>query len=116
MTLAELRSHVRHLARTGASPREVAELEVLAGQRVAVPFAAVVFTLLGAGMGIRPQRASASVGLGVSVLVLFAYYVLMFMGMAFGQTGTLAPGLAAWLPNLLCGALALWRLHALARN
>jgi lipopolysaccharide export system permease protein len=115
MTVGELHDHVRRLNRTGASAREVAELEVLAGQRVAVPCAAMVFALLGAGMGIRPQRASASVGLGVSVLVLFAYYVLMFTGMAFGQTGSLPPLLAAWLPNAVCGALALWRLKALSR-
>ncbi|MEB3329104.1 MAG: LptF/LptG family permease [Candidatus Sericytochromatia bacterium] len=115
MTVRELREHVQRLTRTGASAREVAELEVLAGQRISVPCAALVFVLLGAGMGIRPQRASASVGLGVSVLVLFVYYVLMFTGMAFGQTGALAPVVAAWLPNVACGVLALWRLRALSR-
>lgn len=113
MSAGELRAHVDRLARTGGSPREVAELQVLFHQRLAVPFAAVVFTLLGAGMGIRPQRSSAGVGLGVSILVIFAYYVLMFLGMAMGQTGALPPALAAWLPNLVCGTLAAWRLRRL---
>ena len=80
-----------------------------------MPFAAVVFALLGASMGIRPQRQSASVGLGVSILVIFAYYVVMFVAMALGQTQQLPPWLAAWAPNLLCGGLAAYRLRQLAQ-
>jgi len=39
----------------------------------------------------------------------------MFVSMALGQTGQMAPWLAAWAPNLVCGSLAVWRLRALAR-
>lgn len=115
MSARELAAHMDRLAHTGASHRELAELGVLWHQRLAVPFAAVVFALLGASMGIRPQRASPGVGLGVSILVIFAYYVVMFVAMALGQTGQLAPWLAAWAPNLVCGGVAAWRLRALAQ-
>ena len=115
MSARELAGHMDRLARTGGTAREHAELGVLWHQRLAVPFAAVVFALLGASMGIRPQRQSASVGLGVSILVIFAYYVVMFVAMALGQTQQLPPWLAAWAPNLLCGGLAAYRLRQLAQ-
>ena len=115
MSAGELAGHMGRLARTGGTARELSELGVLWHQRFAVPFAAVVFVLLGASMGIRPQRQSASVGLGVSILVIFAYYVVMFVAMALGQTGQLPPWLAAWAPNLICGGLAVFRLRQLAQ-
>lgn len=114
MSAKELGNHMNRLARTGASPRELGELGVLWHQRFAVPCAAIVFALLGAGMGIRPQRSSASVGLGLSILVIFAFYLVMFLGMALGQTGQVPPWLGAWAPDLVAGSLALWRIRQLS--
>lgn len=115
MNARELAEHIHRLAATGAQGREINELRVLWHQKFAVPFACLVFALVGAPMGLAPQRGSGAIGLGLSVLVIFVYYVLMFVSMALGQTGALSAGTAAWLPNVVAGALGLAQLRRLAR-
>lgn len=113
MNARELAAHIRSLQATGAQGRDVNELKVLLQQKFAVPFACLVFALVGAPMGLAPQRGSGAIGLGLSVLVIFIYYVLMFVSMALGQTGAVNATLAAWMPNAvaaLLGAGQLWRL------
>jgi len=70
-------------------------------QRIAVPFACFIFSMIGVPLGIQRQRSSSSVGLGISVIVIFAYYAIMSMAMALGQGGTLPAFTAVWIPNFL---------------
>jgi lipopolysaccharide export system permease protein len=116
MNARELAAHVKRLQATGASGRELNELRVMWHQKLAVPFACLVFALVGAPMGLAPQRGSSAIGLGLSVLVIFVYYVLMFVSMAMGQTGALPAGVAAWLPNVVAASLGLFQLRRLARH
>ena len=81
-------------------------------QKFAIPFTCVSFALVGALLGIRPQRTSGALGLGLSVLIIFAYYVMLSVCQALGQTGNIPPILAAWIPNLVTlvsGGFLLWR-------
>jgi lipopolysaccharide export system permease protein len=115
MNANELAAHIRRLEATGAQGREINELRVLWQQKFSVPFACFVFALVGAPMGLSPQRGSGALGLGLSVLVIFVYYILMFVSMAMGQTGTLPPIVAAWLPNGVAASLGAIQLRRLAR-
>lgn len=114
MNAGELDAHIDRLRSTGQQGREVNELMVQYHQKFAVPFASLVFALIGAPMGLRPQRSTSSIGLGLSILVIFIYYILMFVCMAMGQTGALPAWLAAWLPNMVAGAIGLFHLRRLA--
>ncbi|MDC0977734.1 LptF/LptG family permease [bacterium] len=108
MNLWELSSHIEKQKGFGA---DVTELRVKWHQKIAVPFACFIFILLGAPMGIRPQRSSSSVGLGLSILIVFLYYLLLSVGMWVGLLGVLNPLLAAWLPNILIGIYGVYSLQ-----
>ena len=71
----------------------------------ALPFSCLVFALLGAPLGLSPQRSSSSIGLGLSVLIVFFYYFLTFVSMAFGELRIISPFLSAWLPNFIVGGV-----------
>jgi lipopolysaccharide export system permease protein len=107
MNIGELSAYIRQQSGFGAN---VTKLRVQWHQKLAIPFACVIFVLLGSQMGIRPQRSSAGVGLGISVLVIFAYYVMLSVFMWFGQSG-FSPLLAAWLPNILIGGYGFYGLY-----
>ena len=79
-------------------------------------FASLVFVLVGAPMGLKPNRSSSGIGLGVSILVIFIYYILMFVCMAMGQIGAVPAVAAAWLPNLVAGAIGVGLLVRQARH
>lgn len=107
MNIRELRDHIRRLEESGARGSGLNELNVQLHQKLSVPFACLVFMLIGAPLGLRPNRSSSSLGLGLSILIIFVYYVAMFIFMAMGQTGYLPPALAAWMPNLLATSIGI---------
>ncbi len=102
MTLVELKEHISMLKAQGASSKR---LEVRYHQRLAIPWAGVVFVLIGAPLAIVPHRGSSSMGVGLSVLIIFIYYVLLSFGQALGDAGEIPPLLAAWLPNMVLGGV-----------
>ena len=82
---------------------DVRSLWVMFHLRLAVPWASVVLALVGAALGVRPQRSGSGsgVGLGLSVVIVFAYYVIMSFCQSLGQGGYLPPVVAAWSPNVI---------------
>ncbi len=88
------------------SGARAAEVEV--ARRIALPFASFIFALVGAPLGVRPQRAGKGVGFGLSILIIFAYWVTFQITLLLGRTGALPPALAAALPNLAGIAAAIW--------
>jgi len=84
--------------------------------KMSIPFACLVFSLLGAPLGLRPKRASSSIGLGLSIIIIFGYYVLMSISVAFGELRWLTPFTAAWIPNVLTGGVGWYLLHRAAKG
>lgn len=69
--------------------------------RIAAPWAALCFAVLGFPLGLRPQRATAGIGFGLSLAVIFIYYILFNVLRGFGEQNTISPVVAAWLPNAI---------------
>jgi lipopolysaccharide export system permease protein len=109
MTLRELREHVK---RTRASGGDVVRLNVDEQMRYSFPFASFIVMLLGSPLTGAIRRGGQALGFGLALLISFTYYVLLEVGKTFGYNGTLAPALAAWLPNLAflaAGLFGLWK-------
>ena len=108
MTIRELKQHIAILRREQV---RTSFFEVELQQRVAVPFACFVFSMIGVPLGIQRQRSSSSIGLGISVIVIFVYYSVMSMAMALGQGGTLPAFIAVWIPNFLGVLTGMFFIH-----
>jgi len=70
-------------------------------RKFSVPFACLVFGLVGVPLGIRPARAVRSRGFTVSLAVIFIYYLLLTTGETLAQKDVLSPILALWTPNAI---------------
>jgi len=103
------------IVRVSRDEQKIRKLLIRIQQKIAIPFACVVFCLVGAVLGTRPQRTSKSTGFGISVLVILAYYLLMSLGDALGLSGILLPWIAAWLPNMFGFGAGGWLLIRAAR-
>lgn len=99
--------------KTGA---DVSKLLVELYVKTAVPFACFIFTLLGAPLGLNPQRTSNSVGIGLSLLVVIFYYILMATGEWLGLINVLPPFIAAWTPNIVIGVIGIFLLYKKANE
>jgi lipopolysaccharide export system permease protein len=76
-------------------------------RRLALPFAPILFALLGVALGIRRSRGARSWGMLLCIGLVFTYYMLLSFGTFLAEQGTLPAGLALWLPNLVFGATAI---------
>ncbi|HWP66925.1 MAG TPA: LPS export ABC transporter permease LptF [Candidatus Limnocylindria bacterium] len=92
--------------------RELAEYH----RKFAIPFACVVFGLLGLPLGVQPGRAVKSRGFTVSVVVIFVYYILLSVGQALAEQDRMPAALGLWLPNLVLGIAGLVIFHRAARE
>jgi lipopolysaccharide export system permease protein len=113
MNINNLRDYIALKEKMGV---QTTDLKIQLNMKFAIPFASLVFALLGAPLGLSPRRASGSIGLGISIIVIFFYYITMFIAMAIGEMKVIPPGLAAWLPNLATGAVGLYILRQKAEQ
>jgi lipopolysaccharide export system permease protein len=102
MTIAELREFIGLKEKMGV---DVTDFKIQLNMKMSIPFASLVFALLGAPLGLSPRRASSSIGLGLSIIVIFVYYILTFISMAIGELKVFPPGVSAWLPNVITGGI-----------
>ena len=105
LTYAEFRQRIETLRQRGASPAVIRRNLLDLHSKVAIPFASVVFALIGIPLGIQPHRSGGSIGFGLSILIILVYYVIMTIARALGESGALPPALGAWLQNLLVGGV-----------
>lgn len=79
-------------------------------RRLAVPVAAVIFSLLGASLGVVTRRGGRSTGFAVSLGVILAYWLTMSAAENLARSGAMAVWKAVWLSNgifLVVGVLLL---------
>ena len=94
----------RELLRTRSAGKPTREIESELHKRLSLPFACLLFGLIGAPLGMRRTRSGKSAGIAIALLVFLVYYILLASGTNLSNTGKLPPAVAYWLPNVLMTA------------
>lgn len=100
LSIAQARSQMKFFQQAG-DDRAVRKLRVRIQQKFSLPFACLVFGLVGAALGVLPSNTSKSTSFGLSVIVIFCYYTLFTVTGQMGVLGSLPPLVAAWLANIV---------------
>ncbi len=111
MNAAELYGRISEKKKSGLS---VADDMVKYHLKFSVPFASLIFAILGACVGLRPHRSSSAMGLGMSLIIIIVYYVLLSLGMGLGMSAILPAVFAEWIPNAVVGFAAFYLLYKIA--
>jgi LPS export ABC transporter permease LptG/LPS export ABC transporter permease LptF len=110
MTVAELRNRITEMESIGL-PTHAAAIAI--HRKFAIPVACLVFGLIGLALGASNRRDSTLGSFVLGLVVIFLYYVPLDFGPAMAKGGLVPPWLAAWLPNIILGAvgvaLLVWR-------
>ncbi|MCH7549683.1 MAG: LptF/LptG family permease [Candidatus Krumholzibacteriota bacterium] len=85
-------------------------------KKYSIPFACVIFTLVGAPLAIRMGRAGMNMAIGLSLLFFLVYYVCLIGGEKVADRGLLDPGVAMWSPNVIFGLMAAALLRKAAKE
>jgi len=105
MTAVQLRRSIEELSQSGFNymPQAV-ELQ----RKIAFPFVTFVMTLLAVPFGVTTGRRGALYGIGLGIVIALSYWFVMSVFIAIGKTGLLPPALAAWTPNIIVSACAVY--------
>jgi lipopolysaccharide export system permease protein len=101
MNIAEASQYLNDVIRNTGDEKSIRTWEIRIQQKYALPFVCVVFGLVGAALGVRPQRTGRATSFGISVIIIFGYYLFAFISNAMGEVGILSPFMSAWLPTFL---------------
>jgi LPS export ABC transporter permease LptG len=107
MTVAQLRRAVKELSAAGAN---VVAQRVDLHRKLAFPFVTLVMTLLAVPFGVTTGRRGALYGIGLGIMLALSYWFIMSVFVAIGKAGLLPPALAAWTPNIIVSACAIYLL------
>lgn len=104
MNRAELREHIQLFQRSGI---EVRAFVVDYHLKLAMPFASLIFALVGAPLSLRSARAGRFFGISLSLALSFLYFVITSVSRSLGVNGVFPPVVAAWLPSVLFACLGI---------
>lgn len=100
MEWRELRERVE-----SGSPAQQKEALRILNRRTALSLAPLVFSLLGATLGLRIRRGGRSVGVLLTLIIVIIYYLLSLLGESMSRVGTVSPYLGPWLATIFILAL-----------
>jgi lipopolysaccharide export system permease protein len=105
LSIREILEFIRLHSRVSAEKKSML-LTQLNGH-LAAPFTCLAVVLIALPFGARAGRHNVFVGVASSIFICFGYFILQRLSFGLGVGGYLPPVLAAWLPNLVCGATGL---------
>ena len=77
-------------------------------KKYSIPFACVVFMLVGAPLGILAKRGGFAVGISISLSFFIMYWVFLIAGEDLADRGIVSPSWAMWSPNIIVGVLGIY--------
>lgn len=81
-------------------------------KRIALPIACIIFSLIGVGLGtVVNRRVAKSGGFVVSIGLIVTYWILYVTMETVARNGTIHPGIALWIPNLLFFVTSIYALR-----
>ncbi|WP_347272405.1 LptF/LptG family permease [Leptolyngbya sp. FACHB-36] len=100
MNIAQIRQYLTLLNATG-NQKQIRRFRLRIDQKMAFPFACLIFALVGSTLGVRPQRTSRATGFGISLVIILCYYLFISVGEVLYQFDILSSTVAGWLPTLI---------------
>ncbi|MEO8034607.1 MAG: LPS export ABC transporter permease LptG [Acidobacteriota bacterium] len=73
-----------------------------------IPFACIVFGILGLPLGITNRRGGKSSGFSLSIAIILVYYLMINNGEHLAISGKISPFLGMWAPNIAFLVLGIW--------
>lgn len=98
MTVRELRGKIAELRGRGENYNPY-QVEIY--KKFSIPFACIIFGLIGAPLGIQSRRSGRAIGFSMSLAIFLIYYISLTGGESLGDRGAIPPFFAMWGINFI---------------
>ncbi len=75
-------------------------------QRFSLPFSAFILTIMGLALSSKKRRGGIGWNLAIGIALSFTYILFLRFSQMFVYSGSLPPGFAMWLPNIIFAVIA----------
>jgi lipopolysaccharide export system permease protein len=96
--------------------RQIDRYRVEIHKKFSIPFACLVFVLLGSPIAIRLGRSGMNTAIGLSILFFLIYYICLIGGEKLADRRFVSPLLAMWGPNIFFGLSAFYLIRRSAQE
>ena len=104
MDVSQLRQYIATQRMRGDGDVKYSLIEM--HNRFALPFSAFILTIMGVALSSKKKRGGIGWNLAVGIALSFSYILFLRFAQMFVYTGSLSPGLALWLPNIIYAVIA----------
>lgn len=95
---------------------EMNKYEVEIYKKYAIPFACIVFVLIGAPLGIMARRGTFGAGASLSLGFFLLYWTALIQGERLADRGIVDPLVAMWIANAVIGVMGIYLTIRTARE
>ena len=106
MNISKLNEFLDQQKAKGSDSINIIEVEKHA--RYAYPLSTFILTLIGVSLSSRKVRGGTGLHIGIGTALCFSYILFNRFFEEFAKSGSLPPGLAVWLPNIIYLGIALY--------
>jgi lipopolysaccharide export system permease protein len=85
-------------------------------KKFSIPFACFCLGILAVPLGVQSRSAKRSSGLVLGLSFFLFYYLLLSVGLVFGESESYPPWVGMWLPNVVTGFMGVYLLVRAARE
>lgn len=104
MSLSELMANVERAKREGVN---YYGWLVDIHKKFSIPFACMIFGIIGPPLGLFTRRSGRLGGFAVSIGIILIYYIFISTGENLSDEGAVHPFFAMWTPNIIFGAFGI---------
>ncbi|NQS89403.1 YjgP/YjgQ family permease [Patescibacteria group bacterium] len=105
MNTSELKKYLENYKKSGF---KTLDLETELNFKYSSPFANFILIFMSISLGIFLKKRGRGAGFALGLIISFGYYETMAFFKAMGKSGTVIPGIAAWIPNLIFLAVGIY--------
>jgi lipopolysaccharide export system permease protein len=96
--------------------KQIFKYQVEIHKKFSIPFASIVFILIGTPLGIKAKKGSLGVGVTFSIGFFLLYWVFLIGGEELADRQLLSPFLAMWLPNIIVGSFGIYLTYRVVKE